>query len=81
MFGAGFHLWKGGGLTRLALYLVLSEVGFWCGHAVSLAIGWDFWKLGPLHLGFAFIGTVLFLVIGYWLSLIRPPIPPKKVRS
>ena len=79
MFGAAFHLWKGGGLGRLLLYLTLSIVGFWIGHAVSLAIGWDFWKLGPLHLGFAFIGTMLFLGLGYWLSLIKPPeLPIKK---
>lgn len=73
MIGAAFHLWKGGGLGRLILYIILSSVGFWTGHAIAVAINWDFWKLGPLHLGFAIIGTIGFLLSGYWLSQIRPP--------
>ena len=81
MFAAAFHLWKGGGLVRLILYLVLSNVGFWAGHTVSVAIDWDFWKLGPLHLGFACIGAALFLGLGYWLSLIKPNMPAKKTHS
>ena len=58
MFGAGFHLWKDGGLDRLLLYEVLSGMGFWGGHTISSMIGWDFWKLGPLHLGFAILWNI-----------------------
>lgn len=76
MIGAAFHLWKGGGLFRLILYLMLSIAGFWTGHTISLHIGWDFFILGPLHLGFALIGDCLFLGAGYWLSLIKPPSLP-----
>jgi len=72
MFGASFHLWKDGGLSRLLLYLFLSNSGFWSGHTISNVIGWEFWKLGPIHLGFAILGTILFLGVGYWLSLMRP---------
>lgn len=71
MFGAGFHLWRDGGLDRLLLYEFLSGFGFWGGHAISKVIGWDFWKLGPLHLGFALLGTLIFLGVGYWLSVIK----------
>ena len=38
--------------SRLLLYELLSGFGFWSGHTFSSMIGWDFWKLGPLHLGF-----------------------------
>jgi hypothetical protein len=78
MAGAAFHLWKGGGLFRLLMYLLFSLIGFWSGHAISVAIGWDFWVLGPLHMGFAIIGTILILALGYWLSLIGPNIPLRK---
>ena len=73
MFGAGFHLWKGGGFARLLLYEILSGFGFWSGHNFSsYVMGWDFWKLGELHLGFAVLGSILFLVVGEWLSSIKP---------
>jgi hypothetical protein len=78
MLGAAFHLWKDGGVWRLLLFLILSGSGFWLGHALSLAVGWDFWKLGPLRIGFAIIGSVVFLGVGYWLSLINPGISIKK---
>jgi hypothetical protein len=78
MIGAAFHLWKNGGPWRLLLYLSLSGAGFWAGHGFSTWIGWDFWKLGPLRLGFAIIGTVIFLAAGYWLSLINPGFSIKK---
>lgn len=78
MFGAGFHLWKDGGLGRLLLYEFLSGFGFWSGHTFSSMIGWDFWKLGPLHLGFAIVGTFIFLAFGYWLSIGRKAQNPKK---
>lgn len=73
MLGAAFHLWKDGGIWRLILYLSLSEIGFWAGHGFSLWVGWDFWKIGALHMGFALIGVVVFLSVGHWLSLISPP--------
>lgn len=73
MIGAAFHLWKGGGLFRLILYLVLSIAGFWTGHLISVSIGWDFVRLGPLRLGFAILGDLIVLGVGYWLSLLKPP--------
>jgi hypothetical protein len=67
--GAGFHLWRGGSLGRLILYVLLAWTGFWAGHL--MAAGLEFWALsvGPLHLGAAVIGSVVFLWVGYWLSM------------
>lgn len=78
MFGAVFHLWKNGGIGRLLLYELLSAIGFWGGHITSKSIGWDFWKLGPLHLGFALSGTILLLGFGYWLAIRAKPGEQKK---
>ena len=69
-FGALFHLWRGGNAFRLLLYILLSWIGFWGGHLVGNIIGWEFGKLGPLYLLFACLGDILFLSIGYWLSLV-----------
>jgi hypothetical protein len=68
LYGAAFHLWRGGSLGRLILYLILSWAGFWIGQFLATRIGFSFVNVGPLHLGIATIGSILFLAIGYWLS-------------
>jgi hypothetical protein len=71
LYGALFHFWRGGGAGRLLLYLILSWAGFWAGHLTASYFGLTFDKLGELHIGMATAGSVLFLGVGYWLSLIE----------
>jgi hypothetical protein len=71
LMGAGFHLWKGGNLGRLLLYLLLSLIGFWVGHILGVQLGLGFWIIGPLYLGAGILGSMLFLGVGYWLSLVK----------
>jgi hypothetical protein len=71
--GAGFHLIKGGGIGRLALYILLAWVGFWAGHFLGQFLDWTFLSVGPLCFGMALAGCFLVLLVGYWLSLIRQP--------
>lgn len=71
LYGAAFHLWRGGGLGRLLLYLVLGWIGFWAGHFLADRFGWTFASLGPLHLGMATLAAIFLLGIGYWLSLVE----------
>jgi len=70
MFGSLLHLWRGGPLWRLVLYLVLSEAGFFIGHALAAFFSIDFVKLGSINLGFGILGSLAFLGLGYWLSLV-----------
>jgi len=70
LIGAVFHLWRGGKAGRLLLYLILSIVGFWAGHFAAALLNWNFEKLGQLHLGLGTLGSIVILLIGYWLSLI-----------
>jgi uncharacterized membrane protein YeaQ/YmgE (transglycosylase-associated protein family) len=69
--GSIFHLWRGGGPSRIILYLVLAWFGFWVGHVVANLLGWTFLSLGPLRLGTALFGSVILLLVGYWLSLVE----------
>ncbi len=69
--GAAFHLWKNGGLGRLLLYLVLAWVGFWAGHILANSLGWTFLSIGPLRFGAAFLGSIVFIGIGHWFSLVK----------
>ena len=72
LFGALFHLWKDGGPGRLLLYLILSWMGFGAGHFLGGLIDFSFLSYGELNLGAALTGGVLFLGVGYWLSLVKP---------
>ena len=71
LYGLAFHLWRGGGLGRLILYLILAWTGFWMGHTIGNYLGWTILSLGPLRLGTATLGAAIALGIGYWLSLVE----------
>ena len=71
LYGLAFHLWRGGGLGRLILYIILAWIGFWAGHIIGDHLDWIFFSLGPLRLGTATLGSVITLGIGYWLSLVE----------
>lgn len=70
LYGAAFHLWRGGGAGRLSLYLISGWAGFWAGQWLAEKIGWTFFSLGPLHLGMATITSAVVLLIAHWLSLV-----------
>jgi uncharacterized membrane protein YeaQ/YmgE (transglycosylase-associated protein family) len=72
-YGVLFHLLTGGGFNKLILDILLGWLGFWVGHFIAERFGWTFFSIGPLHWGLATVLSVLFLAIGFWLSLI-----PKK---
>jgi len=71
LYGALYHLLRGGGFWRLVLYLGLSVVGFAIGHLIGLWRGWAFAPLGSLNLGVSSIGSFVILVFGDWLSRIE----------
>jgi hypothetical protein len=71
LYGSAFHFWRGGGLGRLVLYIILAWAGFWTGQFLASRMGWTFGSLGPLHLGMATLVSLAFLGLGYWLSLVE----------
>jgi hypothetical protein len=71
LYGALYHLLRGGGFWRLLLYLGLSVLGFVAGHLIGLWRGWIFLPLGSLNLGLSSAGSILILAIGDWLSRIE----------
>jgi uncharacterized membrane protein YeaQ/YmgE (transglycosylase-associated protein family) len=64
-------LWLGGGLGRFFLYVLLGWIGFWFGHLLANYFNWAWDSLGPLHLGTAAVCCVIFMLAGYWLSLVQ----------
>lgn len=69
-YGAAFHLWKNGGCRQLFFYILVSFVGFWVGHTVGALLGVTFGSIGPVVFSTATVGSVLFLLVGHWLSLV-----------
>jgi uncharacterized membrane protein YeaQ/YmgE (transglycosylase-associated protein family) len=71
LYGALFHLWRGGNAGRLLLYLLLSWIGFWFGQFIGNLLNFNFDTLGQLHIVSATLGSLIMLFIGYWLSLVN----------
>jgi hypothetical protein len=71
LIGALFHLWRGGSLMRLLLYLALSVAGFAAGQWIGSWQKLIFLPVGALNLGMAATGSLVFLFGGYWLSLVE----------
>lgn len=68
LLGSLLHLWRGGSLVHLLLYLVLSLIGFFVGHNLANALSINFITLGTINLGMGILGSLAFLGLGYWLS-------------
>jgi hypothetical protein len=71
--GALLHFWRGGGLGHLIFYILMSWIGFWAGHFIGDAIGWQFWTIGGLNIGMALALNLAALLLGYLLA----PAPQK----
>lgn len=72
LFGAAFHLWRGGGMGRLLLYMGLAWGGFWGGHGLGGFLGWDLFRVGPLFLGIAALVSLGALFAGHWVFVVQP---------
>lgn len=68
LMGSLLHLWRGGSLVHLLIYLLLSLIGFFVGHYLANALSIRFITLGTINLGMGLFGSLAFLGIGYWLS-------------
>ncbi len=77
LYGALFHLWRGGHVGRLVLYLILSLIGFWIGQFIGNLLSISFDTIGQLHVVSATLGSLIFLVVGYWLSLVQVEKKPR----
>lgn len=70
-YGTAFHLWKGGSLKKMFLYVVLAWLGFLLGHIAGVLFKWNFVSVGPINAGMATLGSAFFLFAGEWLSRVE----------
>jgi hypothetical protein len=71
LYGALYHLIRGGSLRRLLFFLVLSWAGFWLGDLLGWSLGWNFASAGLLNAGMGTVVSLAFLLIGDFVSRIR----------
>ena len=71
LYGAVYHLLRGGGIGHLFLYFGLSALGFGAGHLLSLWLNWDFFPMGQINLGLSSVGSLIILIVGDWLSRVE----------
>jgi uncharacterized membrane protein YeaQ/YmgE (transglycosylase-associated protein family) len=71
LIGALFHTLRGGSGWRLLLYIGLSLAGFFLAQWLSSLFGWGLYKFGLLDIGLGVVGSLLFLIVGDWLSRVE----------
>jgi uncharacterized membrane protein YjjP (DUF1212 family) len=68
LYGAGFHVWQGGGARRLALYLLAGWLGFALGHLLGNALKIQIMMIGALNVITATLGSAIALLAARWLT-------------
>ncbi|HTX79035.1 MAG TPA: hypothetical protein VMC62_05175, partial [Longilinea sp.] len=71
LYGALFHLWRGGSFFRLLLYILFGWIGFWIFNFLAGFWGWTFLSIGSLRLGAASLGSLFVIGFGGWLSMVK----------
>lgn len=71
LLGSLFHVWRNGGVGRLLLFLGLSVAGAAAGQWLGTLLKLSLFAVGALNLGAITLGSLLFLLLGYWLSLVE----------
>jgi hypothetical protein len=71
LYGAAYHLIRGGSLRRMLFFIVLAWAGFWLGDAIGYFMRWNFASAGALNAGTGTVLSVAFLLIGDFASRIR----------
>jgi hypothetical protein len=71
LYGTAYHVWRGGSIRRLTLFLVLAWAGFWGGDSLGWYLKWNFASIGALNAGMGTIGAAIFLLVGDFISSIR----------
>ncbi len=65
LIGSLFHVFVGGGRTKLGLYILIACLGFFAGHFIGIWRGWLFGMIGALDVGNASLFSILFLAAFY----------------
>lgn len=71
LYGAIYHLLRGGATRVMLVFILLSWAGFWLGDALGWYLGWSFAGVGNLNAGMGTISSFIFLLAGDMLRRLR----------
>ena len=71
LYGAIYHLLRGGTTRSMLLFLALAWAGFWLGDTLAWYMGWSFASVGNLNAGVATIFCLAFMLLGDLLRSMR----------
>ena len=69
LYGTIFHLWRGKSLRDFLIYLVAGIIGFGFGQGLGMALGFNMWLIGPLHVVEATVVSWISLFLIQWLKI------------
>lgn len=72
LIGALYHSIRGGNGLRFLLNLLLAAAGFALGQVVGWSFGFVLYAVGDLDVALGAVGSILSLILGDWLSHIKP---------
>ena len=72
----GFHLFRGGGVRRLGLYLIAANISFLIGHFIGSALSFSGIRVGSIN----FIPAVLATILGLSLTSVLAPSKKRTTR-
>ena len=73
ILGLIFHVIVGGRGWRIIYFVLLSWIGFFLGNAIGQAVEWKWMNVGAIHSIPASIGSILILLLGFWLGKVQKP--------
>lgn len=71
LYGAIFHLIRGGSTKMMLLSLLLAWAGFWLGDTLGWYLGWSFAAIGNLNAGTGSISCLIFMLAGDLINRMR----------
>ena len=61
--GLAFHIVRGGGMSRMLLYVGTAWLSFFVGHIVAELLEWHLLRVGPINLFGALLATAIGLIL------------------
>ena len=72
----GFHLFRGGGVRRLGLYLIAANISFFIGHFIGSVLSFSGIMLGSINL----LPAMLAAILGLSLTSVLAPSKKRTTR-
>ncbi len=78
LYGAIYHLLRGGSTKMMLVFILLAWIGFWLGDALAWNLDWYFFGIGNLNAGTGTVFSFVFMIIGDLIRILRGNLKTEK---